>query len=534
MGQVKKALNWLLGGAFLLVCALALLFFAPLTETGGSLPVLSWESAELRGPDGEASAFDVGSEPPECGEGEYYVFTLTLPERDGYMSLVFDGATGVNAITLDGAELCSSSAEDAPVSLRLSIGPGGGEELRVVFRPEGLTGVFPPSVQLTDDPTNQRESIAYANFYAVPAGATALTFVLLTGLFLLGAAYGRVNWRLLLLIFASAQLTVGPLIDGFGSYFFPEWAIEVFSLRVWDALAAMAIAAYLALHRSKRFWRLLGLLAAGSAAALLVCYVVSCFGEGYLARYIPAVLSEAAAGYWSGLLSWLTLWLELLCALLSGWDMLRSISDTRTRAKALELKNQLVLENYRSLEAKLREGAELRHEFAHRLTVLDAHAKAGDYEAVARSLEEWRGSSADGSARYCEHIAVNAMLQDAAARARERGIEFRASAIVPRELNISDDDLCRLLMNMLDNAVEGAERTPEGRRKFVRVRLRSSEGFLAVSCENSFDGRVLPDGRGGLLTTKPDRRGVHRPDRAQKRLARLTYPNWPPAYYGRG
>ena len=518
---MKKALNWLLAGAFLLVCALTLLFFAPLTETGGSLPVLSWESAELRGPDGEATAFDPGSEPPECGEGEYYVFTLTLPERGGYMSLIFDGATGVNAITLDGAELCSSSAEEEPVSLRLSIGPGGGEELRVVFRPEGLTGVFPPSVQLTDDPTNQRESIAYANFYAVPAGATALTFVLLTGIFLLGAAYGRVNWRLLLLIFASAQLTAGPLIDGFGSYFFPEWAIEVFSLRVWDALAALAIAAYLALHRSKRFWRLLGLLAAGSAAALLVCYVVSCFGEGYLARYIPAVLSEAAAGYWSGLLSWLTLWLELLCALLSGWDMLRSISDTRTRAKALELKNQLVLENYRSLEAKLREGAELRHEFAHRLTVLDAYAKAGDYEAVARSLEEWRGSSADGSARYCEHIAVNAMLQDAAARARERGIEFRASAIVPRELNISDDDLCRLLMNMLDNAVEGAERTPEGRRKFVRVRLRSSEGFLAVSCENSFDGRVLPDGRGGLLTTKTE--GAHGLGLAQMRAVAEKY-----------
>lgn len=518
---MKKALNWLLAGTFLLVCALALLFFAPLTETGGSLPVLSWESAELRGPDGEAAAFDPGSEPPECGEGEYYVFTLTLPERVGYMSLIFDGATGVNAITLDGAELCSSSAEEEPVSLRLSIGPGGGEELRVVFRPEGLTGVFPPSVQLTDDPTNQRESIAYANFYAVPAGATALTFVLLTGLFLLGAAYGRVNWRLLLLIYASAQLTVGPLIDGFGSYFFPDWAIEVFSLRVWDALAALAIAAYLALHRSRRFWLLLGLLAAGSAAALLVCYVVSCFGEGYLARYIPAALSEAAAGYWDGLLTWLTLWLELLCALLSGWEMLRSVSDTRARAKALELKNQLVLENYRSLEAKLREGAELRHEFSHRLTVLDAYAKAGDYEAVARSLEEWRGSAADGSARYCEHIAVNAMLQDTAARARERGIEFRASAIVPRELNISDDDLCRLLMNMLDNAVEGAERTPEGRRKFVRVRLRSSEGFLAVSCENSFDGRVLPDGRGGLLTTKPE--GAHGLGLAQMRAVAEKY-----------
>ena len=79
MGSVKKALNWLLAGAFLLVCALALLFFAPLTETGGSLPVLSWESAELRGPDGE-----VLLEP----KTPQMTFTMELPRPVPPMSFV--------------------------------------------------------------------------------------------------------------------------------------------------------------------------------------------------------------------------------------------------------------------------------------------------------------------------------------------------------------------------------------------------------------------------------------------------------------
>ena len=69
---------------------------------------------------------------------------------------------------------------------------------------------------------------------------------------------------------------------------------------------------------------------------------------------------------------------------------------------------------------------------------------------------------------------------------------------------VSDEDLCTLLMNLLDNALEGAGRTPEGQRRSICLRMRISGGFLAVLCENSFDGHVETDARGRLRTTKAE------------------------------
>ena len=57
-------------------------------------------------------------------------------------------------------------------------------------------------------------------------------------------------------------------------------------------------------------------------------------------------------------------------------------------------------------------------------------------------------------------------------------------------------------MNMLDNALEGAGRTPEGQEKSIRFRMRVSGNFLPIHCENSFDGHVETDGRGVIRTTK--------------------------------
>ena len=45
----------------------------------------------------------------------------------------------------------------------------------------------------------------------------AAFFLLLCALFLLGLYNGVAAWRLLLLIFASAGLAVGPMTEGYGS-----------------------------------------------------------------------------------------------------------------------------------------------------------------------------------------------------------------------------------------------------------------------------------------------------------------------------
>ena len=195
----------------------------------------------------------------------------------------------------------------------------------------------------------------------------------------------------------------------------------------------------------------------------------------------------------------------LVCAALSAWDLARFLGRAQSEARALALKNKLVLENYRSIEQKLRESAQLRHGFAHQVIALDAMVQAGDWTGVERCVTSWRQDVSDNIVRFTENITVNAILQDAAGRAREAGVFFRATAmLLPKTLPIPDEDLCALLMNMLDNALEGAARTPEGREKAIFFRIRAAGNFIPILCENTFDGQVDTDGQGAIRTRKAD------------------------------
>ena len=213
---MKRGLRVVCGLAFLLLCVGVWLFFQPLTQTGGALPYLDWEGCSLVSRDGEAAPFDPFSGQPQLQEGERLRFSLTLPEREQIMYLFLDTSGGEFVLTLDGAPLYASqsaltAADGGQSILDLALPAGGGEALVLEVTPSGPLGVVPPMLQLTDAPTAQRATMAYTNLYAIPAGATALALVLLWGLFLLGAAEGRPDWRLLLLIFAAAELTVEPL-----------------------------------------------------------------------------------------------------------------------------------------------------------------------------------------------------------------------------------------------------------------------------------------------------------------------------------
>ena len=210
--------------------------------------------------------------------------------------------------------------------------------------------------------------------------------LLLGGLFLVGAYQGRPPWKLLLLVFAAGELTFYSLALGFGSYFLSQELLPFLSWRGWPLLGIAAMAAYLLLHREKRFWKALGLATLCSVGLFLACWGISWSQGGYLARYVASMALEIASGYWDRLFYWLSLWLVIVCTVLSSWEVVRTILQTWVKNRSLELKDQLVMENYRSLEERLREEAAVRHESSHRLAALEAMLQEGDLEGLREYL----------------------------------------------------------------------------------------------------------------------------------------------------
>lgn len=192
----------------------------------------------------------------------------------------------------------------------------------------------------------------------------------------------------------------------------------------------------------------------------------------------------------------------IVCTVLSSWEVVRTILQTWVKNRSLELKDQLVMENYRSLEERLREEAAVRHESSHRLAALEAMLQEGDLEGLRENLAQWKTQNSQTVPRYTANFAVNSILQDTASKAKAAGIAFTAEAQIPEKLPLSHQDLCALLMNLLDNALEAAAQVEEPSQRFLRLRLSLQKGFLAVRCENSYTGKLAQDGKGNLLTTK--------------------------------
>ena len=154
---------------------------------------------------------------------------------------------------------------------------------------------------------------------------------------------------------------------------------------------------------------------------------------------------------------------------------------------------------YQGLRQQETQVRRLRHDLRNHLTAVRGLLEQGDEQGAIRYLDQMAGSPAlRGTRRLCENEAANAVLT-AKAEAMEREETVADFAVsLPRDLPVADVDLCALLGNALDNALEG---TRGGTARRITVRCKADKGLFMLRVENTLGGEVKPD----LATTKADK-----------------------------
>lgn len=141
----------------------------------------------------------------------------------------------------------------------------------------------------------------------------------------------------------------------------------------------------------------------------------------------------------------------------------KSAENERLRAEAQVAAFQT--SRYASLRDRMRESSQARHDFRHKLVVLDALAERGDVEGLRAALAEY-GELAGGAPErgtLCANFAVDAVAAHFLGRARAAGAEVRCElAALPEQLPVAESDVCMVLANLLENAVEAVERLDAG------------------------------------------------------------------------
>ena len=168
---------------------------------------------------------------------------------------------------------------------------------------------------------------------------------------------------------------------------------------------------------------------------------------------------------------------------------------------------ELIEIHYAEVENMYRQMRGWRHDYRSHIQVMKAHAAQGEWEALRAYLDQLEDdlSTVDTVVKTGNPMA-DAILNSKISLARSKGIPVRADASVPVKLRISELDLCVILGNLFDNAIEASLALPEEER-LIRVYMDMKGTQLYISCTN-FTAAGKRQKTGGLFrSTKGEGHG---------------------------
>lgn len=150
---------------------------------------------------------------------------------------------------------------------------------------------------------------------------------------------------------------------------------------------------------------------------------------------------------------------------------------------------------YTALADHIEEVRRMQHDILHHLRVMNGYAQAGDYGRLKEYLEVLVERMPDLNRQYyCADHAANILLKYYGEKARDAGIRFDCDAQIPVDLPCSPVDLCTVLGNALQNALEACRRQEPGERRYISLLARMVGPNLTMEIRNSYDGQVKMDG----------------------------------------
>lgn len=100
------------------------------------------------------------------------------------------------------------------------------------------------------------------------------------------------------------------------------------------------------------------------------------------------------------------------------------------------------------------------------------------------------------------NVMVDAILNSKLSLVKSKDIAVNAKAVVPEKLPFSEVDLCIIIGNLLDNAMEACLLFPDRKESFIRVYIGTFKQQLYISVTNSVFG--TPDKNGKYPSSKAE------------------------------
>ena len=160
---------------------------------------------------------------------------------------------------------------------------------------------------------------------------------------------------------------------------------------------------------------------------------------------------------------------------------------------------------YDRMISQMDEVRRMRHDLRHHRAALSALVKNGDLNALSEYLDAT--AITEDAPPVTGNLAADSILLYYMDRATALGINMETNLFLGRETPLSDPDLCVILGNLLENAVDAQSYVPPEKR-FIRVTAGADTESFTLAVDNRFDGTLNMENGNYISRKQGDSHGV--------------------------
>ena len=163
--------------------------------------------------------------------------------------------------------------------------------------------------------------------------------------------------------------------------------------------------------------------------------------------------------------------------------------DKLIEKRVAAFQNEILQKHYLEVENMYAKMRGWRHDYRHHIQTMKVHASNGEYAEIDKYLD-----MLDEDLTHVETVIrtgnrmADAILNSKLSLAMEKQIRVKAEAQIPVSLTISELDLCTVISNLLDNAIDACMELPVEER-LIRIYMEMKGNYLYFSIINTAGGK---------------------------------------------
>lgn len=154
--------------------------------------------------------------------------------------------------------------------------------------------------------------------------------------------------------------------------------------------------------------------------------------------------------------------------------------------KTLETQIKSQYTYYQKLEQVTRETRAIKHDMKNHLIVMKGMAEKGDTKSVCEYLDNIQSSMDNVSVIiHTGNSIVDSIVNEKSEIAASKEIDMKVNIALQEDIDVPPMDLCVMVANTLDNAIEACDKIEAGKDKFISIYGRRERGYLSFIISNA-------------------------------------------------